>query len=80
MDLALVFFAAGLLMFIGGKWCGEKLKQVLRMEPSPAFAIAISSGKSLILFVCVFALLYSIKTEFDDPQLFNPERLPFLFK
>jgi len=78
MNSALVFFASFLLLFVAGKWSGEKLKQILRVEASPALAIAISSAKSLILFICVFALLYAIKIEFDNPTLFTPERLPFL--
>jgi hypothetical protein len=78
MNPAIVFLAIGLLMFVAGKWCGEKVKELLRVEASPALAIAISSGKSLVLFVCVFAFLYAIKAEFDDPLLFTPERFQFL--
>lgn len=80
MSSALVFISVYVLLIVISKWQGQKLLEIFRAEASPALAIAINSAKSLLLFICVFAFLYAVKTEFDTPTIFTPERMNYFSK
>ena len=72
MDFNVIILALTFLLILLGLASGRLYKSVRRELINPALEIAISSMKSLFVFVAVLVVLFALKQEFDDPQIFTP--------
>lgn len=72
MDFNITIVALTFLLFLLGLASGRFYKSLSRELINPALEIAISSMKSLFVFVAVLVALFALKQEFDAPQIFTP--------
>ena len=54
---------------------GRSLRNISRGLVSPGLEIALSSSKSLIVFVAVLVALFALKEQFDSPKIFEQSNI-----